>query len=172
MVKNVRSERAYLALRLAPIDTQAVRIYLTVRVCLTVRAEADMSEAADKAEPAQAATGGPPAARTLYCSFCFKSQHEVRKLISGPASIFICDECVGLCNEVIAGRPIKSKSSVSEELPTERLLERLQPIEETLQGESNQLQWAVELLRSREVSWAQIGAALGISRQSAWERFT
>ena len=127
-----------------------------------------MSEAADKAEPAQAATGGPPATRTLYCSFCFKSQHEVRKLISGPASIFICDECVGLCNDVIVGRPIKSKSPVSEELPTERLLERLQPIEETLQGESNQLQWAVELLRSREVSWAQIGAALGISRQSAW----
>src|SRR6516162_1775874 len=36
----------------------------------------------------------------------------------------------------------------------------------------NRLQWVVELLRSREVSWAQIGGALGISRQSAWERFT
>lgn len=55
---------------------------------------------------------------------------------------------------------------------TERLLERLQAIEDTLQGKGNQLQWVVELLRSREVSWAQIGTALGISRQSAWVRFT
>ena len=113
----------------------------------------------------------PP--RTLYCSFCFKSQHHVKKLISGPASIFICDECVGLCNEVIAERPIGTAQQPSDkELPTERLLERLRAIEDTLQGKGNQLQWVVELLRSREVSWAQIGAALGVSRQSAWERFT
>lgn len=37
---------------------------------------------------------------TLYCSFCGKSQHEVRKLIAGP-SVFICDECVDLCNDII-----------------------------------------------------------------------
>jgi len=114
-----------------------------------------------------------PTKKTLYCSFCFKSQHQVRTLISGPASLFICDECVALCNEVIAGHPIdKSKQTSDKELPTERLLERLQAIEDTLQGKGNQLQWVVELLRSREVSWAQIGTALGISRQSAWERFT
>jgi len=38
--------------------------------------------------------------KVLYCSFCGKSQHEVRKLIAGP-SVFICDECVGLCNDII-----------------------------------------------------------------------
>jgi ATP-dependent Clp protease ATP-binding subunit ClpX len=38
--------------------------------------------------------------RLLYCSFCGKSQHEVRKLIAGP-SVFICDECVELCNDII-----------------------------------------------------------------------
>jgi len=38
--------------------------------------------------------------RLLYCSFCGKSQHEVRKLIAGP-NVFICDECVGLCNDII-----------------------------------------------------------------------
>ena len=131
-----------------------------------------MSEVArDKAETAEAAGGSLPT-KTLYCSFCFKSQHEVKKLISGPASIFICDECVGLCNEIIADRPLNSKSPSPEELPTERLLERLGPIEETVQGKGNQLQTVVDLLRSRKVSWAQIGAALGISRQSAWERFT
>lgn len=38
--------------------------------------------------------------RTLYCSFCGKSEHEVRKLIAGP-SVFICDECVDLCNDIM-----------------------------------------------------------------------
>jgi hypothetical protein len=57
-------------------------------------------------------------------------------------------------------------------LPTERLLKRLQPIEQTLQGRGNQLQTVVDLLRARKVSWADIGAALGMTRQSAWERFS
>jgi hypothetical protein len=115
--------------------------------------------------------------KILYCSFCLKSQHEVKKLIAGPARIFICDACVHLCNECIAGRfPDTSKYSSEidafKDVPTERLLERLQPIEDSLQGKGNQLQKVVEILRAREVSWAQIGAALGISRQSAWERFS
>ena len=38
--------------------------------------------------------------KLLYCSFCGKSQDEVRKLIAGP-SVFICDECVDLCNDII-----------------------------------------------------------------------
>ncbi|NRP73760.1 hypothetical protein ILFOPFJJ_04673 [Ensifer psoraleae] len=59
-----------------------------------------------------------------------------------------------------------------EEAPTERLLSLLKPIEETVEGKSNQLQSVVETLRSRRVSWAHIGQALGISRQAAWERFS
>src|SRR5262245_24331727 len=135
--------------------------------------EVNMSGAArDRVEPAPAAAGSASPTSTLYCSFCFKSQHEVRTLVSGPAGIFICDECVELCREIIAGRPPALPKSSPQEMPTERLLERLRPIEDTIQGKANQLQWAVDLLRSREVSWAQIGAALGISRQSAWERFS
>src|SRR5689334_4944386 len=38
--------------------------------------------------------------KLLYCSFCGKSQHEVRKLTAGP-SVFVCDECVELCNDII-----------------------------------------------------------------------
>jgi ATP-dependent Clp protease ATP-binding subunit ClpX len=38
--------------------------------------------------------------KVLYCSFCGKSQHEVKKLIAGP-SVFICDECIELCNDII-----------------------------------------------------------------------
>ncbi|WP_419834956.1 ATP-dependent Clp protease ATP-binding subunit ClpX [Endozoicomonas atrinae] len=43
---------------------------------------------------------GEDSSKLLYCSFCGKSQHEVRKLIAGP-SVFICDECVDLCNDII-----------------------------------------------------------------------
>ena len=96
----------------------------------------------------------------------------MKKLIAGPAGIFICNECVDICNQVIAGHLPTSKPPSSPELPTGRLLERLGAIEQTVQGKGSQLQGVVELLRSREVSWAQIGAALGISRQSAWERFS
>jgi len=45
-------------------------------------------------------TKGESDGKLLYCSFCGKSQHEVRKLIAGP-SVFICDECVDLCNDII-----------------------------------------------------------------------
>jgi len=43
---------------------------------------------------------GSSSDKTLYCSFCGKSQHEVKKLIAGP-SVFICDECINLCNDII-----------------------------------------------------------------------
>ena len=56
--------------------------------------------------------------KLLYCSFCGKSQHEVRKLIAGP-SVFICDECIELCNDIIReeiqGAEVKS---VKSELPS------------------------------------------------------
>ena len=44
--------------------------------------------------------GSSDSKNTLYCSFCGKSQHEVRKLIAGP-TVFICDECVELCMDII-----------------------------------------------------------------------
>ena len=56
--------------------------------------------------------------KLLYCSFCGKSQHEVRKLIAGP-SVFICDECVDLCNDIISEEVEDAKpSGVDFHLPT------------------------------------------------------
>lgn len=124
-------------------------------------------------DPAPAPAPAPEPARTLYCSFCLKSQHELKMLIAGPGAIFICDECVALCQLIVeGGTPDPTKYTAPEKLPTERLLTQLKPIEETVQGKGNQLQWVVDTLRKREVSWAVIGAALGVSRQSAWERFS
>ena len=62
-----------------------------------------------------AAKSGGDSRNTLYCSFCGKSQHEVRKLIAGP-TVFICDECVELCMDIIREESkttlVKSKDGV------------------------------------------------------------
>src|ERR1700760_1446564 len=55
--------------------------------------------------------------KTLYCSFCGKSQHEVRKLIAGP-SVFVCDECVDLCNDIIREDTHELPQETGPHLPT------------------------------------------------------
>jgi len=63
--------------------------------------------------------------KLLYCSFCGKSQHEVRKLIAGP-SVFICDECVELCNDIIREEMQEHAAESADKLP------KPQEINETL----------------------------------------
>jgi hypothetical protein len=135
--------------------------------------------------------------RTLYCSFCGKSQHDVAKLIAGP-SVFICNECVGLCTDILladsttpesqkealaAGSKdaAESKDAPAAEshriedirsMPTERLLHWLKIQEALFEQARAGMQDAVDTLRKREVSWATIGEALGVSRQGAWDRFS
>ena len=58
-------------------------------------------------------------AKLLYCSFCGKSQHEVRKLIAGP-SVFICDECVELCNDIIREEMQEGIGEATDKLPKPR----------------------------------------------------
>jgi ATP-dependent Clp protease ATP-binding subunit ClpX len=61
---------------------------------------------------------GEDSGKLLYCSFCGKSQHEVRKLIAGP-SVFICDECVDLCNDIIREEVQEAGAEATQEhLPT------------------------------------------------------
>ncbi|MBB1074286.1 ATP-dependent Clp protease ATP-binding subunit ClpX [Rhodoferax sp. 4810] len=61
---------------------------------------------------------GSSGEKTLYCSFCGKSQHEVKKLIAGP-SVFVCDECIELCNEIIRDElPPTTESAGTGDLPT------------------------------------------------------
>jgi ATP-dependent Clp protease ATP-binding subunit ClpX len=54
--------------------------------------------------------------KLLYCSFCGKSQHEVRKLIAGP-SVFVCDECVELCNDIIREKMEEKSTEAGGQLP-------------------------------------------------------
>jgi len=74
--------------------------------------------------------------KLLYCSFCGKSQHEVRKLIAGP-SVFVCDECVELCNDIIREevQEEKNASAAKKKFPTPR--EILQILDEYVIGQTN-----------------------------------
>jgi ATP-dependent Clp protease ATP-binding subunit ClpX len=72
--------------------------------------------------------------KLLYCSFCGKSQHEVRKLIAGP-SVFICDECVELCNDIIR-EEMQEQSPVSgEQLPNPHEINNI--LDEYVIGQNN-----------------------------------
>ncbi len=114
-------------------------------------------------------------AAVLTCSFCGKTQHEVQKLVSGPA-VFICDACVGLCNKIIAdagpGPGAVPPTDWLASLSTEKLLVLLKAQDANVESARTRLQASIDLLREREVSWAEIGDALGVSRQAAWERFS
>ena len=61
---------------------------------------------------------------TLFCSFCGKSQHEVKKLIAGP-TVFICDECVELCMDIIKEEHKSSFQKNSDGVPTPAEINRV-----------------------------------------------
>ncbi len=62
--------------------------------------------------------------KLLYCSFCGKSQHEVRKLIAGP-SVYVCDECVGLCNDIIRDELQEEVSGDKGDLPKPKEIKKV-----------------------------------------------
>lgn len=109
--------------------------------------------------------------KRLHCSFCGKSDKEVAKLAAGPGGLHICNECVEVCRLIMDGETAMAKSFDPADWPTERLLAVLAPLDATLESYREYLDSVVDALRSREVSWAKIAGPLGISRQSAWERF-
>ncbi len=105
----------------------------------------------------------------LRCSFCGKSEREVKKLLAGP-KVFICDACVGVCAGILEATP--KTFAGWDAMSDDQLLAALKPAAATVDGTRAVLQSHVEALRRRGVSWELIGGALGISRQAAWERFS
>jgi hypothetical protein len=93
----------------------------------------------------------------------------VEKLLGGP-KVYICDACVGVCNKILEATP--QKFAGWEAMTDTQILGSLAPSNAALEGVRSVLQAQVDTLRTREVSWAEIGKALGISRQAAWERFS
>ena len=85
----------------------------------------------------------------LRCSFCNKDQNDVRKLIAGP-TVFICDECVEVCNDIIADDNRFENRGTRSSLPNSRILIH-QPLMHGLAGQATDIDiHARELLRTRE----------------------
>jgi hypothetical protein len=109
----------------------------------------------------------------MRCSFCGRPHTEVAKLIAGPG-IYICDGCVDLCMDVLAEPTQVEPLSLPEwaAMSDDELLQRIPFIAASAANIEAGLRDRVHELRDRGVSWARIGAALGMTRQSAWERFS
>jgi ATP-dependent protease Clp ATPase subunit len=110
---------------------------------------------------------------TVACSFCLKPSTDVATMVSGPG-VFICDSCVALCSEIIGNKPaiMATTSRWQEDLPDEELLALLPKIAAAGAQVDRQLAIWVRNTRTRGITWTRIGGALGMTRQSAWERFS
>ena len=110
--------------------------------------------------------------RLWRCSFCGKGKDKVRRLVAGPG-VFICDQCVLLCNQVLESEGKHGELSIGPDSEVaEVLLDELRINAAGLKQSDDQLQRAVDLLRKNQVAWSRIGEAIGTSRQAAWERFS
>jgi len=117
------------------------------------------------------------AALQVNCSFCAKPSSAVAKVIAGPG-VYICNECIQLCNDILeeeqqASSPAGTQLPAREEAMTDEEILALLPRIALVSAQTDaSLQRMVTVLRGRGVTWARIGAALQITRQSAWERFS
>ena len=108
-----------------------------------------------------------------FCSFCLKPKDDVARLVAGPG-VYICDECVELCRLIIASPPSlpPPMTSWEEGLDLDAVLASLPRMAAAGDQVENNLARFVRLARERGATWAAIGTALGMKRQSAWERFS
>jgi hypothetical protein len=110
------------------------------------------------------------------CSFCRKGQADVEALIAG-VGVSICNECVEVSNEVLRKLgPVKKKipfdpAEHTRTFDNEQLLSFVARIEPIYRDVAGYQALYVDVLRERGVSWAEIGQALGVSRQAVWKRF-
>lgn len=107
------------------------------------------------------------------CSFCLKPNTEVRRLVAGPG-VYICDGCVALCGQLIDGPPTPAPQLAAWEraVSVDEVLVSLPRIAAAgAQVERHLVKW-VQRARALGATWARIGEALGMTRQSAWERFS
>ena len=114
----------------------------------------------------------PDAARseTVSCSFCHKDKDAVAKLIAGPG-VYICNECVNLCDLIIAEEQVREFGSWNDR-PDDELLASLARVQAVVSQVDSAVHDRVAILRARGINWTRIGQALGVSKQAAWERFS
>ncbi len=107
------------------------------------------------------------------CSFCLKPDNEVAKLVAGPG-VYICNECVDLCSQIIGSPPSlpPGLTSWEEDLDLEDVLASLPRMAAAGAQVERNLTHFVKRARTLGATWAAIGASLAMTRQSAWERFS
>jgi len=107
------------------------------------------------------------------CSFCLKPDDEVKKLVAGPG-VYICNECVELCSRIVGSPPAvpPGLTSWEESLDLDGVLASLPRMAAAGAQVENNLTRYVRRARELGATWAAIGASLGMTRQSAWERFS
>ena len=112
---------------------------------------------------------------TVACSFCMKPPTAVQKMIAG-AGVYICNECVGLCSDILAASPAGESGpgveAWEQKLSDDELLAHLPKVAALSAQVERQLTAWVRQARGRGLTWTRIGGALGMTRQSAWERFS
>jgi ATP-dependent Clp protease ATP-binding subunit ClpX len=108
----------------------------------------------------------------LQCSFCGKSSEQVTKLIAGPG-VYICNECIDLCNDIISDELGGDVASTpDQDLSVDDALARAVALHKSRQQVEREVALAVRALRARGVTWARLGEAFGMTRQSVWERYS
>jgi hypothetical protein len=132
-----------------------------------------------------------PTTVTACCSFCLKPSTQVAKLVAGHG-VYICNQCVALCSEIIqaelagpapAGPAADAPAADApasppqlapweQEMSLEEILAALPRVAAAGQQAQEYLTHWVRKARSLGATWARIGAALDMTRQSAWERFS
>ena len=107
------------------------------------------------------------------CSFCLKPNTEVRRLVAGPG-VYICDGCVALCAQLVDGPPNPAPQHAAWEhaASLDQVLESLPRIAAAGAQVERHLTGWVRRARELGATWARIGETLGMTRQSAWERFS
>ena len=107
------------------------------------------------------------------CSFCRKPNTEVARLVAGPG-VYICDECVSLCAELFKGEPspVRGVAPWESVSTAEEVLAHLPLVTTAIKQVEEDLAGWVRRAHDLGVTWARIGEALGMTRQSAWERFS
>lgn len=126
------------------------------------------------ADKASTEAGTEPGGETSpACSFCLKAAADVRKLVAGPG-VYICDQCVDLSAQIIGDKKISADMVAAWEQKTsdEDLLALLPKVASAQAQAERQLTMWVRKGRDRGITWTRIGEALGMTRQSAWERFS
>jgi|ERR1700728_1746982 len=108
------------------------------------------------------------------CSFCGQPNTAVKSLVAGPG-IYICDECVSLCVAIIEDHKASSVPRIApwdHDRPLDELLSLLPGVARASDRVEEELRLWVGKARSMGATWARVGEALGMTRQSAWERFS